>query len=100
MVLDPTGEPLHETPSVGATNWTGGLAATRHLLEQALPVSLHAVEPFDCRVGPEAAVDDAAQRRRHLVPSRTRLHEKVFDAPDERAHVVRGAVRGRAAAEG
>ena len=32
MVLDPTGEPLHDTPSVGATNWNGGLAATRHLL--------------------------------------------------------------------
>jgi len=33
VVLDPTGEPLHQTPSVGATNWSGGLAATRHLLE-------------------------------------------------------------------
>jgi LacI family xylobiose transport system transcriptional regulator len=33
VVLDPLGEPLHEIPSVGATNWTGGLAATRHLLE-------------------------------------------------------------------
>ncbi|GAB3147619.1 LacI family DNA-binding transcriptional regulator [Microbispora hainanensis] len=33
VVLDPTGEPLHETPSVGATNWTGGMAATRHLLD-------------------------------------------------------------------
>jgi LacI family xylobiose transport system transcriptional regulator len=33
VVLDPTGEPLHETPSVGATNWNGGLAATRHLLD-------------------------------------------------------------------
>jgi LacI family xylobiose transport system transcriptional regulator len=32
VVLDPTGEPLHATPSVGATNWAGGLAATRHLL--------------------------------------------------------------------
>ncbi|MEV0643923.1 LacI family DNA-binding transcriptional regulator [Phytomonospora sp. NPDC050363] len=32
VVVDPTGEPLHETPSVGATNWTGGLSATRHLL--------------------------------------------------------------------
>jgi DNA-binding LacI/PurR family transcriptional regulator len=32
VVLDPTGEPMHETPSVGATNWNGGLAATRHLL--------------------------------------------------------------------
>jgi LacI family transcriptional regulator, xylobiose transport system transcriptional regulator len=33
VVLDPTGEPLHQTPSVGATNWNGGLAATRHLIE-------------------------------------------------------------------
>jgi LacI family xylobiose transport system transcriptional regulator len=33
VVLDPTGEPMHETPSVGTTNWSGGLAATRHLLD-------------------------------------------------------------------
>lgn len=33
VALDPTGEPLHQTPSVGATNWSGGMAATRHLLE-------------------------------------------------------------------
>jgi DNA-binding LacI/PurR family transcriptional regulator len=32
VVVDPTGELLHNTPSVGATNWNGGLAATRHLL--------------------------------------------------------------------
>lgn len=32
VVVDPTGEPLHETPSVGTTNWSGGLAATRHLV--------------------------------------------------------------------
>jgi DNA-binding LacI/PurR family transcriptional regulator len=31
-IVDPTGESLHGTPSVGATNWNGGLAATRHLL--------------------------------------------------------------------
>jgi LacI family transcriptional regulator, xylobiose transport system transcriptional regulator len=31
-VVDPAGEPMHDTPSVGATNWNGGLAATRHLL--------------------------------------------------------------------
>ncbi|HSS36662.1 MAG TPA: LacI family DNA-binding transcriptional regulator [Patescibacteria group bacterium] len=34
VVVDPTGEPMHDTPSVGATNWNGGLAATRHLLAQ------------------------------------------------------------------
>jgi DNA-binding LacI/PurR family transcriptional regulator len=33
VVVDPTGEPLHDTPSVGATNWSGGLMATRHLLD-------------------------------------------------------------------
>lgn len=32
VVVDPTGEPVHDTPSIGATNWNGGLAATRHLL--------------------------------------------------------------------
>ena len=32
VVVDPTGEPLHDIPSIGATNWSGGLAATRHLL--------------------------------------------------------------------
>ena len=32
VVVDPAGEPLHDTPSIGATNWNGGLTATRHLL--------------------------------------------------------------------
>jgi DNA-binding LacI/PurR family transcriptional regulator len=33
VLVDPTGDPGHQAPSVGAGNWTGGLAATRHLLE-------------------------------------------------------------------
>lgn len=33
VALDPTGEPQHDIPSVGATNYSGGIAATRHLLE-------------------------------------------------------------------
>lgn len=33
VALDPTGEPVHSVPSVGAANWNGGLTATRHLLE-------------------------------------------------------------------
>jgi DNA-binding LacI/PurR family transcriptional regulator len=32
VMVDPTGEPIHDIPSVGATNWSGGVAATRHLL--------------------------------------------------------------------
>src|SRR3954447_2832979 len=33
VVVDPAGEPAGGVPSVGATNWNGGLSATRHLLE-------------------------------------------------------------------
>jgi LacI family xylobiose transport system transcriptional regulator len=33
VALDPMGEPTHQTPSVGATNWNGGVQAARHLLE-------------------------------------------------------------------
>jgi LacI family transcriptional regulator, xylobiose transport system transcriptional regulator len=33
VVLDPAGDPGEDVPSVGATNWHGGLAATRHLVE-------------------------------------------------------------------
>jgi LacI family xylobiose transport system transcriptional regulator len=33
VALDPMGEPTHQTPSVGATNWNGGVVAARHLLE-------------------------------------------------------------------
>lgn len=32
VALDPTGEPNHRAPSVGAMNWNGGLTAARHLL--------------------------------------------------------------------
>ncbi|GAA3613121.1 LacI family DNA-binding transcriptional regulator [Nonomuraea rosea] len=32
VLLDPTGDPGHKAPSVGASNWSGGLSATRHLL--------------------------------------------------------------------
>lgn len=33
VALDPVGEILDTVPSVGATNWSGGVAATRHLLD-------------------------------------------------------------------
>lgn len=33
VVVDPTAEPGPEVSSVGATNWSGGLAATNHLIE-------------------------------------------------------------------
>ncbi|MEU6816541.1 LacI family DNA-binding transcriptional regulator [Streptomyces sp. NPDC046860] len=33
VVMDPAGDPGAAVPSVGATNWQGGLAATRHLID-------------------------------------------------------------------
>jgi LacI family transcriptional regulator len=33
VVVDPAGAPALNAPTVGATNWAGGLAATEHLLE-------------------------------------------------------------------
>lgn len=32
VLVDPTGDPDHAVPSVGAGNWSGGLSATRHLI--------------------------------------------------------------------
>ncbi|MQM27391.1 LacI family DNA-binding transcriptional regulator [Glycomyces albidus] len=32
VLLDPTGDPDHDAPSVGSGNWNGGLSATRHLI--------------------------------------------------------------------
>jgi LacI family xylobiose transport system transcriptional regulator len=32
-VIDPAGDPGDDVPAVGATNWQGGLVATRHLLD-------------------------------------------------------------------
>ena len=32
VVVDPAGDPPPDVPAIGATNWAGGLAATRHLV--------------------------------------------------------------------
>jgi DNA-binding LacI/PurR family transcriptional regulator len=65
VMLDPTGEPLHVTPSVGATNWSGGLAAARHLLElghRRIAALTGPIEWLCCRArldGYRAAMDAA-----------------------------------------
>lgn len=33
VALDPTGQPVHHVPSVGSTDWSGGIAAARHLYD-------------------------------------------------------------------
>ena len=68
VVLDPTGEPGHAPPSVGAGNWTGGLTATRHLLQLghrriAVITGPHRVLSSRARLdGHRAAMDAAGVR--------------------------------------
>lgn len=33
VIIDPAGDPSPDVPSVGSANWSGGLMATRHLIE-------------------------------------------------------------------
>jgi LacI family transcriptional regulator, xylobiose transport system transcriptional regulator len=33
VIVDPAGDPEPDVPSVGSANWSGGLAATRHLID-------------------------------------------------------------------
>lgn len=33
VIIDPAGDPTPDVPSVGSANWSGGLAAIRHLIE-------------------------------------------------------------------
>lgn len=33
VIIDPAGDPTIDVPSVGSANWSGGLMATRHLIE-------------------------------------------------------------------
>jgi LacI family xylobiose transport system transcriptional regulator len=33
VIVDPAGDPAGDVPSVGSANWSGGLMATRHLIE-------------------------------------------------------------------
>ena len=33
VIVDPAGDPSPDAPSVGSANWSGGLTATRHLIE-------------------------------------------------------------------
>lgn len=33
VIIDPAGDPSTDVPSVGSANWSGGLMATRHLIE-------------------------------------------------------------------
>ncbi len=34
VIIDPAGDPEPDVPSVGSANWSGGMAATRHLIDR------------------------------------------------------------------
>lgn len=65
VALDPTGQPLHEVPSVGAANWSGAIVATRHLLDlghRAIAVITGPADRLCARArleGARAALDSA-----------------------------------------
>jgi LacI family transcriptional regulator, xylobiose transport system transcriptional regulator len=87
VALDPTGEPGHDTPSVGAGNWTGGLTATRHLLElghrrvAAVTGPLRVLSSRARLDGYRAALDAAG-----LPIDRELVREGNFHAADGLAH--------------
>ncbi|MGC4806773.1 LacI family DNA-binding transcriptional regulator [Micromonospora sp. DT233] len=68
VIIDPAGQPPPDIPSVGATNWAGGIAATEHLLalghrDIAVIGGPPAVPCSRARVdGYRAAMDAAGQR--------------------------------------
>jgi LacI family transcriptional regulator, xylobiose transport system transcriptional regulator len=90
VLVDPTGEPLHDTPSVGATNWNGGLAATRHLIalgHRRIAVIGGPAEVLCSRAridGYRAAMDEAGLPLDHALVSHGAFH------------VAEGIERGRA----
>ena len=47
VVVDPTGGPERSGPSIGATNWSGGLSATQHLLDLGHRTVWHVAGPPD-----------------------------------------------------
>jgi DNA-binding LacI/PurR family transcriptional regulator len=90
VALDPTGEPTHSIPSVGATNWNGGLVATRHLVglgHRRIAMVNGPSEFLCCRArldGYRAALDAAGvPQDRKLVRTAPLYHEGGRDAARE-----------------
>ena len=95
VVIDPVDLPDPDVPSVGATNWAGGLAATRHLLELGHRRIAVIGGPPACCAGARASTATAprwnrpACRRpradpgRHLLPpAGTTRRRALLDLPD------------------
>ncbi|MFY1655073.1 LacI family DNA-binding transcriptional regulator [Solwaraspora sp. WMMB762] len=104
VALDPVGEPAHPTPSVGATNWNGGITATRHLLDlghRRIAVISGPLNMLGARArleGCRAAMDSVGVRLDdHLVRSGRFFYEDgethgrdLLDRPDRPTAVICG----------
>jgi LacI family xylobiose transport system transcriptional regulator len=82
VALDPTGQPVHHVPSVGSTDWSGGIAAARHLydLGHRRIAAISGPLTFLCArarlEGCRAALENAARRSR---PALVRTGRFNFD---------------------
>jgi DNA-binding LacI/PurR family transcriptional regulator len=86
VLVDPTGEPGHTIPSVGAGNWSGGLSATRHLIDlghrriAVITGPAHALSSRARLDGYRAAMDTAG------VPLPALIREGDFQVDDGLQH--------------
>lgn len=112
VLVDPTGDPGHELPSVGAGNWSGGLSAARHLLELGhrriglITGPAHALSSRARLDGFRAAMDamrradgpaarQAGRLQRRGRPGARPLPARDAPAPDRRFRLQRRAGHGR-----
>lgn len=64
VIVDPAGDPAPDVPSVGSTNWAGGIAATRHIIELG-----------HTRIGVIAGPDDLMATRARVAGYRSAMEE-------------------------
>ena len=90
VVVDPTGEPVHDTPSVGATNWNGGLPRPATSSASATAGSRSSAgRRGSCAAGPASTATARRWTRPACRSTRTLISHGEF-------HVEEGVRKGRA----
>jgi len=87
VIVDPVGQPDPRIPSIGATNWAGGLMATEHLIEIG-----------HRRIGILALLDGRTDTSSNRVELTTSLVVRASTAPPRKKAAARGGAAGRAGA--
>jgi LacI family xylobiose transport system transcriptional regulator len=86
VVVDPAGDPAPDVPSIGSTNFTGGMAATRHLIELG-----------HRRIGVIAGPDDLMSTRARVAGFRSAM--AAADIPIDEELVLSGEFADEAGPE-